>query len=85
MEMNIRMGINHKPQLSPIVYNSLQSFTEFKADFHQVYIRTRKDVAKACKELPYSTTDDVIFTVLESWASEWCVPSSSTVESEKSI
>ena len=23
MEMRIRMGINHKPQLSPIVYNNL--------------------------------------------------------------
>ena len=39
MEMNIRMGINHKPWISPTVYNSLQSFMEFKADFNHVFIR----------------------------------------------
>lgn len=26
MEMNIRMGINCKPRLSPTIYNKLQSF-----------------------------------------------------------
>lgn len=43
MEMNLRMWINHKLQLSPTVYNSLQSFSEFKADMHNIYIRVRKD------------------------------------------
>jgi len=46
MEMNLRMGINYKPRLSPTVYNSLQSFVEFKADLHSIYIRARKDPAK---------------------------------------
>jgi len=85
MEMNIRMGINCKPRLSPTVYNSLQSFTEFKADFHHVYIRVRKDPMKAWHELPYLAMDDVIFFVLESWPSEWCALTSSMVEMEKSI
>ena len=71
MEMNIRMGINHKPWLSPIVYNSPQSFTEFKVDFHHVYIRVRKDPTKKWKELPYLATNDVIFIALESWLPEW--------------
>lgn len=46
MEMNIRMGITRKPRLSPTVYNSLQSFTKFKEDFHHVYIRAHKDPTK---------------------------------------
>jgi len=45
MEMNIKMGINHKPLLSPTVYNSLQSFAEFKKDFHHIYLRACKDPA----------------------------------------
>jgi len=84
MEMNISMGINCKPHLLPTVYNSLQSFTEFKAEFHHVYIRACKDPAKTWNELPCLATDDVIFTVLESWPLEWCTPASSTVEAEKS-
>jgi len=29
-----------------MVYNSLKSFAEFKADMHNVYIRARKDTMK---------------------------------------
>lgn len=85
MEMNIGMGINCKLWLSPTIYNSLQSFVEFKADFHHVYIKAGKDPVKAWKELPYLATDDVIFTMLESWLPEWCAPASSTVEENKSV
>ena len=46
MEMNIRMWINHKSQLSATIYNSLQSFAEFKADMHNIYIRACKDSTK---------------------------------------
>lgn len=42
MEMNIRMEINRRPLLSPIVYNSLQSFAKFKADFYHVYVRAQE-------------------------------------------
>lgn len=84
MEMNIRMGINRKPRLLPTVYNSLQSFVEFKADFHHVFIKARKDPMKMWHELPYLVTDDVIFAVLESWPLEWRTPAGSTVEAENS-
>ena len=67
MEMNIRMGINHKLRLSPTVYNSLQSFTVFKEDFHHVYYGAQKDPMKTWHELPYLAIDNVILTVLESW------------------
>ena len=46
MEMNIRMWINRKSWLSPTAYNSLQSFTEFRVDMHNIYISARKDPTK---------------------------------------
>ena len=46
MEMNLRMGINRKPWLSPTVYNSLQSFADIKSDFHHKYLRACKDLAR---------------------------------------
>lgn len=78
------MGINRKAWLSPTVYNNLQSFAEFKADFHHIYIRALKDPAKKWNELPYMATDDVIFDVLEAWPLEWCTPAISSVEEGKS-
>jgi len=81
--MNIRMGINCNPKLSPTVYNNLQIFTEFKAVFHHVYIRACKDPTKTWNELPYLSMDDVIFAILESWPPEWHAPARSTVEAEK--
>jgi len=83
MEMNIRMGINRKPRLSPIVYNSLQSFVEFKANFCHVFIRAWKDPTKTWHDLPYLATNDVIFAVLESWPLEWHALASFMVETEK--
>lgn len=64
MEMNIRMGINRKPRLLPTVYNNLQSFSEFKVDFHHIYVKVRKDPIKKWNELPYMAADDIIFDVL---------------------
>jgi len=84
MEMNIKMGINCKPRLSLTVYNSLQIFTEFKADFHHVFIKVQKDPTQTWRELPYLVTD-VIFEVLESWPSEWRALAGSAVEVEKSV
>jgi len=84
MEMNIQMGVNCKPRLLPKVYNSLQSFVEFKENFHHVFIRARKDPTKTWHALPYLETDDVIFVVLESWPLEWCTPAGSVMDTDKS-
>jgi len=35
---------------------------------HNIYIRARKQWMK----LPFVATDDMIFTVLETWPLEWC-------------
>ena len=72
--MNLRMGINRKSRLSPTIYNNLQSFAEFKADLHSIYIRAHKDSAKQWRELPFVATDVVIFNILETWTPEWCTP-----------
>ena len=82
--MNIRMGINRKLRLSPTAYNSLQSFAEFKVDFHHVFIRVWKDATKTWHDLPYLVTNDLIFTVLESWLPEWHTPTDSAVETGES-
>jgi len=77
--MNIRMGINRKPRLSPTVFNNLQSFAEFRADFHTIYIRVCKDPTKKWSELPFIATDDVIFYVLETRLLEWHAPDTAAV------
>lgn len=83
MEMNLRMGINCKPRLLPIVYKSLQSFTEFKGDIHRIYIRACKDLTKQWRKLAFLAIDDVIFNILETWSLEWGAPN--IIETEKSV
>lgn len=46
MEVSVWMWINRRPLLSPIVYNSLRRFADFKADMHNVYIKARNDPAQ---------------------------------------
>ena len=48
------------------IYNSLQSFVEFKEDFHHDFIRVPKDPMKTWHDIQYLVTDDVIFAVIES-------------------
>ena len=43
MEVSVQMWINKWPCLSPMVYNSMWSFADFKADMHNVYIMVWKD------------------------------------------
>jgi len=71
MEASIRMWINRRPWLSPIVYTTLQSFSEFKADMHNIHVRAWKDLAKEWTMLPFIAIDDTIFTALETWLQEW--------------
>jgi len=85
MEMNIRMEINRKPMLSPTIYNSLQRFVEFKADFHHVFIKAWKEPTKMWHELPNLAINDVIFMVLESWPPKWHALVGSAVEVNKSV
>lgn len=71
MEASIQMWINRRPRLSPTMHNSLQSFADFKADMHNIYIRARKDPTKQWTKLPFVANDDAIFTILETWPPKW--------------
>lgn len=68
------MWINKRLSLSPIVYNSLQSFADFKADMHNVYIKAHKDQVQNWTKLPFIAIDDAIFSMLNSWPPEWHAP-----------
>lgn len=66
------MAINRKPQLLPTVFVNLKGYVEFKADFHHVAIRVRKDPAQKWYDLPYLAIVDAIDTILDRWPVEWC-------------
>ena len=71
MEMNVIMAINCKLQFSPTIYANLQSYVDFKANFHQISISERKDPAQKWHDFPYLATDDAIDVVLDKWSAEW--------------
>ncbi len=53
------------------MYTNLQGYVEFKADFHHVSIRVRKDPTQKWYDLPYLATYDAIDAVLDQWREEW--------------
>lgn len=72
MEVGIEMWIKKRPHLSPTVYDNLWSFTDFKADMHNVYIKVRKYPTQIWTKLPFIMIDDAIYVVLNSWQPKWC-------------
>ena len=85
MEMNIHMTINHKPRLSPSVFDKLQEYTEFKENFQHISIRAWKDPEQTGHEFPYLATDDTIGVVLGRWPTEWRTASHLVAGSSNSI
>ena len=77
----------HQPQAVAVTdsYDQLTEYVEFKVDFHHVYIRARKDPVNKWNELPYLTTENVIFTVPESWPLVWRVLAISVTETENFV
>lgn len=80
MEASIRTWITRRSRLSPIVYKSLQSVTEFKADMHNLYIRAWKDPKQTWVTLPFITTDDAIYEVMVAWPQVWCTSDLAALE-----
>ncbi len=72
MEMNTYMAINRKPRLSLTVFANLKGYSKFKAYFHHVAIKVRKDLAQKWYDLPYLATYEFIDGVLDRWPAEWC-------------
>lgn len=71
MEVSIQTWIARRLQMSPIVYNDLQSTVEFKVDMHNLYIWVRKDPKRTWFKLPFIATYDAIFEVLAAWPLKW--------------
>ena len=67
MEASVWMWTHKQSCLSPMVYDNLQSFADFKADMHNVYIKVRKDPEQNWTKLPFIAIDDANFVVLDSW------------------
>ena len=83
MEMSINMAINRNLRLSPTIFKRFSKYVEFKADFHYVSMRARKDSKHKWYDLPYLAIDDAIAIVLEHWLVEWCTTSDLSVGSNK--
>ena len=83
MEMSIHMAINRKPWFFLTVFYQLIEYVEFKADFHYVSMRVRKDLDQKWYDLPYLATDNGIAVVLNHWPIEWRTASNLTVGSNK--
>lgn len=66
--------------MSPIVYNSLQSEAELKANMHNLYIQACKDLVRTWVKLSFITTDDVIFDVMASRSLKWHTPNLAELE-----
>jgi len=73
MEASVWMWINRRLHLSPTMYNITRSFADFKAYMHNLYIKVGKDPRQTWTKLSFITIDDAIFSILESWPTEWCI------------
>lgn len=71
MEASIHMAINKKPQLSPIVFEKLLRYVQFKVGFHHVYIHPQKDPKHKWLDLPFLSIDDAIAEVIKRWPTKW--------------
>lgn len=70
-EASLPIAINQKPRLSSTVNEQLLEYVEFKADFHHMYIRVRKDPQQKWFDLPYLSTDDAIQEFIKRWLVDW--------------
>jgi len=67
------------------VFTKLQEYAEFKAEFHRVSIRARKEPKQTWHDLLYLVMNNVIGAVLDHWSIEWCIASDLTARSSKSV
>lgn len=66
------------------MFEQLSGYAKFKADFHHVYIRVRKDPDKKWFNLPYLAIDDVIAEVIKCWPTKWHSTSDEAIRTSKS-
>lgn len=53
MEMDLHILIIQRPRLSPTLFSQFTTYAKFKADFHNVSIRARKEPKHTWHKFPY--------------------------------
>lgn len=71
VEMDLCTVISQRPRLSPTLLEKLEAYVEFKADFHNVTIRTRKDLKKTWYKLSYLVGEVDVQEIVGKWPWEW--------------
>jgi len=71
MDANVLQWINELPCMSNGIYESMKHITEFKEDMHHIYIRTRKNLARAWTSLQFIAIDDIVDGVMDTWPPAW--------------
>lgn len=56
MEMDMHTVVSQRPRLSPTLFENYRGVAGFKADFHRVYIKARKDLDEIWYPLTYLVT-----------------------------
>jgi len=77
------MVVNQHPRLSPSLYDQYHNIAEFKAEFHRVYVKARKDLMETWNALPYLVTEDVLLETIQHWSVEWMTPTIEDIETKK--
>jgi len=70
VEMDLHIVISQWPRLSPTLFEQLRAFTEFKAEFHNVYIWARRDPKQIWHKLPYLVSETDVQEIVGSWPVE---------------
>jgi len=66
------------------MYANLQGYTKFKAGFHRLSIKVRKDPSQKWYNLPYLAMNDAINAVLDTWPAEWHTTTDLAIDGSKS-
>ena len=81
----LSLKINHKPRLSPTIFEQFSRYTELKVEFHYITIRVRKEPKQNWCDLLYLATNDAIVVVLDRWLAKWHTTLYLSVGSSKSV
>lgn len=75
IEMDLCMVISQRSRLSSTLYEQLEPYAEFKANFHNVSIRMRQDPKTAWYKSPYLVGEVDVYEIVGKWLGEWLHPS----------
>jgi len=59
------MVVNQHPRLSSSLYDQYRNITEFKVDFHRIYVKARKDLIETWNPIPYFFAEDELLGIIQ--------------------